>query len=125
MEFYSKEHELFYNEALKKYSRDIERLTFMYLMGISADTRNHIDDIWKKNDPNPDHLGDNRWSPWQTSSTKRLCRLAFNLYSGGGILDEDDDKKCFTTPCWLFYDQEYGPYMIEAVKMRFGYKESC
>lgn len=127
MKFISKEHESFYETAQKAYSGDCERLPFMYLMGISEDTRKHINDVWdwQKGHPITENLGDDRWSDWQTSSTKRLCRLAFNLYSGGGILDEDEDKKCYSTPCWLFYDQEYGPYMIEAVKLRFGYKESC
>ena len=53
--------------------------------------------------------------PWQTSSTLKAIRLAFNLWNGY----VQDDKERFSTPYEMF-DNYWAPYFVEAIKLRFN-----
>jgi len=115
--FASKEHKAFYYEMLAKTSNDdAYHRAFFYAMGISAETRSHIQTLFDfKNDGiNPEGLS----AAWQTGSTHRLCRLAFNLWNGW----TEDGKVNRSSPHELF-DCSYAPYFFEAIRLR--YPEYC
>ena len=74
-------HETFYYNMIKvARNNDVFRKAFFYTVGISAETRNHITALFDFEESliKPEGLS----APWQTGSTKRLCRLAFNLWNG-------------------------------------------
>src|SRR5690606_2023214 len=53
---------------------------------------------------------------WQTGTTSRLTRLAFNLYTGYTGESEEDAR--YYSPYYLF-DNGLLPYFFEAVKLRY------
>ena len=76
--FANKEHKDFYSQMLiKTRNDDAYHRAFFYAMGICEETRRNIRTLFdfKNGGINPDGLA----APWQTGSTRRLCRLAFNL----------------------------------------------
>lgn len=74
--FASKEHKVFYGEMLNKaHNDDVYHQAFFYAMGICEETRRNIHTLFdfKNGGIEPNGL----YAPWQTGSTRRLCRLAF------------------------------------------------
>ncbi len=115
--FKDKEHKAFYYEMLAKTRNDdAYHRAFFYAMGISSETRSHIQNLFDfKNDGiNLEGLS----STWQTGSTLRLCRLAFNLWNGF----TEDGKENRSSPHELF-DCSFAPYFFEAIRLR--YPEYC
>ena len=79
--FVSKEHKAFYGEMLVKTRNDDSyHRAFFYAMGICEETRRNIHTLFdfKYGGIAPNGLS----APWQTGGTRRLCRLAFNLWNG-------------------------------------------
>ena len=79
--FSSKEHEKFFYQMLAKCGKhDSYYSSFFYCVGISEDTRNHVDRMFDFKErlikPGALHEG------WQTGGSARLTRLAFNLWNG-------------------------------------------
>ena len=117
IQFTNKDHEAFYYNMLKKVrSSDVFRKAFFYTMGISAETRKYITSLFDFEEGviKPEGL----WASWQTGSTKRLCRLAFNLWNGWA----EESKEQYSTPYYLF-DCSFAPYFFEAIRLR--YPEYC
>ena len=85
MKFASAEHQGFFEDTMKHIKElwgkdDTYHQAFFYLMGLTDETRRHIRELFAfDNDSvNPEALD----AAWQTGSTVRLCRLAFNLWNG-------------------------------------------
>ena len=79
--FSSKEHERFFYQMLAKCGKhDSYYSSFFYCVGISEDTRNHVDRMFdfKERLIKPEALHEG----WQTGGSARLTRLAFNLWNG-------------------------------------------
>jgi len=117
MKFSSTAHRDFFLEMMGKCrTNDSYHRAFFYVMGISAETRANINQMFNfKTDciePDGMHGG------WQTSGTVRVCHLAFNLWNG---YSENDNKDSYT-PYDLFCC-EYAPYFVEGIKVR--YPEYC
>lgn len=115
--FASKEHENFYYRMLEKCKRkDSYHCAFFYCIGISETTRDHINRVFdfKEDIIEPEGLQEG----WQTGSTVRLTRLAFNLWNGYTEHGEEE----LSTPYELF-DCSYAPYFYEAIKLK--YPEYC
>lgn len=114
--FASKEHEVFYYNMLQAArGNDVFRKAFFYTMGISAETRKHIASLFDFEEGviKPEGLSD----PWQTGSTKRLCRLAFNLWNGW----TEEGNEEYSSPYYLF-NCSFAPYFFEATKLLYpGY----
>jgi hypothetical protein len=95
---------------------DCYHRAFFYVMGIAAETRANISQMFDfKTDcivPEGMHGG------WQTSGTVKVCRLAFNLWNN---YVEEGGEKSFT-PEDLFCC-EFAPYFMEGIKVR--YPEYC
>ena len=87
--FISEAHEKFYYEKLKEVRYvDVYHKALCYCLGISDDTRRNIDRIYdfETGCVKPACL----YEGWQTSGSKKIVRMAFNLYCNGTpSVDED------------------------------------
>lgn len=120
--FFNREHEdLFWKicarMGVKEHILDCYHLSIAYLLSLDRVCQEHIDDLYDfKEDcikPNGIHKA------WQTGTSKKTTRLAFNLYTGHTNW-ENECKYC--TPSDIFCS-EYASYYWEAIKLR--YPEYC
>jgi hypothetical protein len=115
--FASKEHKAFYTQMLAKVKNDdSSHRAFFYTMGICEETRRNIDTHFYFKERCIEPEGPN--AGWQTGTTHKLCRLAFNLWNGW--IEEGNEQS--STPYELF-DCELSPYFFEAI--RLCYPEYC
>ncbi len=107
--FVSDEHKRFFYGCLEKATNyDEYHQALFYIMGISEITRNALPEWF---DFSEDSIKiECLKADWQTGSTQRLTRLAFNLWN-----DFDDGS---TTPYDLF-DCVFGKYMLVGVQLRY------
>ena len=120
-----KQHEEFYSRCLDRCRyRDPHHKALVYCLGIDGNTRGHIHDIYDF------HTGciktECLHEGWQTDSSKKVVRLAFNLYtdrtvsvydygSQGGQLGECRHYSAAEIMCC-----EYVKYFLEAVRIRYS-----
>ena len=111
--FESKEHQQFFYRCLKKANNmDEYHQGLFYTMGISEVTRDTLSQWFDfENDGIKTECLE---AYWQTGSSSRLTRLAFNLWNG-----YQDER---TNPYDMF-DCSYGKYMLTAIRLR--YPEYC
>lgn len=84
----------------------------LYTLAICPDTRSRIGRIYNSHDRTIDLSVLNEG--WQTSSSRRVCLIAFNLFNG--FIDPDDPQA--TTP----YDLcccSYAVYFFQAIRLRY------
>ncbi|MFC5988110.1 DUF6075 family protein [Marinicrinis lubricantis] len=83
-----------------------------YTLGISRETRSHVRDLFDFSNGgiNPKGLS----APWQTGSSIRICRLAFNLWNEW----TEPGGERYSTPNELF-DCRYAPFFFEAIHLRY------
>ena len=118
MRFIDKIHEQAYSALIERMGAsegDVYRQALAYLITADKVCRHHIDSIYDFSERciMPDCLTEG----WQTGTSLKTTRLAFNLYNGGlGWCDEED--RCLVTPAELFCC-EYAPYYWEAIKLRY------
>ncbi len=78
--FISEEHKKFYQSSLNKCKyKDTYHKSLCYCLGISEDTREHVDEIYDFIDDSIKKECINKG--WQTSGSCKIVRLAFNLYT--------------------------------------------
>ena len=117
LHFSSDAHKHFFFEQLNKSgSADCYHQALFYVLGLNADTRQHINRLFDYKERSIRVEGLNEG--WQTSGSQRLCRLAFNLWNGYA----EPGEECSSTPYNLF-DCGYAPYMLDAIRLR--YPEYC
>ena len=111
--FASREHEAFYEQMLKRCgNRDCYHQAFFYCLGIAAETRENVESLF---DLDEDCIRfEGMEQGWQTSGSRRLCRLDYNLWNG--YIEEGAER--MSTPYGLF-DCSYSPYFMEAVRIRY------
>lgn len=126
--FYDENHKQFFEEQIKKCRyQDVYHMALIYCLGISQDTRTHIDHIYdfKEGLVKPECLQEG----WITSGSARIVRMAFNLYCNGApSIDLYDDPEEQLRECRNYNVEElfccgYAPYFYQAVKLR--YPEYC
>ena len=114
MKFKNREHEKFYEQYLARTAGlDPSHKAFFYTMGISSETRKHVEDVFDFHEDVIRPGGLNKG--WQTSGSSCLTRLAFNLWNGW------NEDGC-ATPYDLFSTSD-AVYMLEAIRIR--YPEYC
>lgn len=122
--FVDEEHLRFYEENMKKVRYDdVYHRALVYCLGISKDTREHIESIYdfKTGLVKPECLKEG----WQTSGSVRVVRLGFNLYCNSTpSVTEDMKKENAVKECSLYNVEEifccsYAPYFMDAVKIRY------
>lgn len=121
MIFKDKHHEDFYKQNIEKtnsYSDPYHKALF-YTLGLMEETRSNIKSLYDYQDRAINFEG--LRMGWQTGTSKRLTRLAFNLFNGfdGDTGKEEEKDDCrFYTPYYLF-DNGLALYMLEAIKLRY------
>ena len=121
VKFIELEHKKFYEQKLKEIgSNDIYRKTIIYTLGICETTREHFNDIFNLRDGliNRNSLQ----APYQTGTSMKVTRMAFNLWNSCNY-DSDEDLKngqvsTYYNPTEIF-SCSYAPYFWEAIKIRF------
>ena len=125
MIFISDEHKQFYFDMQPK---DVYHRALFYLIGLCPDTRRNIDALYDAEGIKPEaiHAG------WQTGTSAKVTRLAFNLYTdgvptayryedNGGCLpyNDDDFMECRLYSASDVFCCEYASYFMEAIKLRY------
>lgn len=122
--FISEAHEKFYYEKLKevKYQDECHK-ALCYCLGISADTRRNVKDIYdfKTGTIKTEclHKG------WQTSGSVRVVHMAFNLYCNGtpSVFDYDDTeeqiRECGEYTAEELFCCSYAPFFWQAIQIRY------
>ena len=126
IKFRDEDHERNYNFILDMmpYS-DIERKALAYLFALDTVCFEHIRDLYDFSDNRIMLSGLDKG--WQTGTSGRTTRLAFNLYNGycsdgetyiGSDGTEDSLPSAYYSPAYLFCC-EYAKFYVEALKIRF------
>ena len=106
IKFKNKDHEKFYEQCLTRTGGlDPYHKAFFYTMGISDETRKHVEDVFDFQEDVIRPEGMNKG--WQTSGSSCLTRLAFNLWNGW-------NADGYATPYDLFSTSDAG-YMPERI----------
>ncbi len=128
MIYSSMEHKDFFVRSLKRCRyQDVYHAALVYCLGIDRDTRDHVNEIYdfKTGLVKTECLHDG----WQTSGSRKIVRMAYNLYNNGtpSVFDYEDSEEQLTE-CGQYTVEElfccgYAPYFWQAVKIR--YPEYC
>ena len=120
-----KQHEEFYSHYLSRCRyRDSHHKALVYCLGIDGNTRKHIHDIY--NFATGCIKTECIHEGWQTSGSKKVVRLAFNLYTDGAasVYDYDSQSEqlweCRHYSVAEIMCCEYVKYFLEAVRIRYS-----
>lgn len=93
----------------------------IYTLGICETTREHFKEIFdtKKGEINLDSIE----SAWQTGTSAKVVRMAFNLWNHNIMYDNEEDLEnekisSYYGPSEIFCCS-YAPFFYEAVKIRY------
>lgn len=117
MYFINEEHEKFYKEKIGQVKQlDCYTKSLIYLLSSNQETRSHFKEIYeiKTNEINLESLK----SPWQTSTSLSICRLAFNLF-GDIISDDYENGVSYLYTVSSILKNLNIKNVIEAFKLRF------
>lgn len=113
MKFKDDEHKYFFETLVTKTNtwNDPYRKALFYTLGLTEQTRDHINTLYdfKKKCIKLDALQ----KPWQTGTSMKTTRLAFNLYNGFAGSEEVDSSERYTP--YNLFDTGLMPYMFEAI----------
>ena len=123
--FADNEHFVFYTEQSARLNPDRYLKALIYTLGICPDTRRRFELIYDVNEMCivPEILN----SGWQTSSSLKVTRLAFQLFtdttpSAFLFSDKPDVVECKRYSVSDIFCCGYAPYFVEAIKIRYpGY----
>lgn len=104
--------------------RDPEYSAMFYLLAMDGTTRKHINDIFDFSEHciKPRGLLN---AAWQTSTSRKTVRLAFNLFNYGICSDRDEngeplpDTGGHYSPGEIFACS-YAPYYVQALQIRYS-----
>ncbi len=126
MLFKDQEHRAFYQAMTSTCRDDVYTRALIYTLGICPDTRKRFNLIYTGQEIDPEQLH----QPWQTGTSLKVTRLAFNLYTDGeptafteGDITKEILKECSYYSVSDVFCCEYAPYFMQAIKIR--YPEYC
>ena len=124
MKFIDNEHKNFWEdklEIMQMYGKtDVYYKSLVYILGISQITRENFDRIFdlKNGEINIDSLKDG----WQTESSLKVTRMAFNLWNNCNYDSMEDayngNISIYYNPSDIFCTS-YAPYFYEGIKLRY------
>jgi len=122
--FHNQEHKGFYEYYTSKCSsQDSHYKALFYCLGVDGNTRNHVHEIY---DCSTGCIKTGSLdAPWQTSSSRKITRLAFSLYTDGtpSVMDFDyldaQLDECSEYSVAEIMSCGYLAYMLEAVRIRY------
>lgn len=126
MKFKDEYHETLFRVIMQKMqSKDVYHQTVAYLIALDDVCKKHVEEIFdfKENVIKTESLK----KAWQTGTSKKTTRLAFNLWNGWDTDGEsytDDDGYMNSLPSRYYtvdniFCCSYAPYYWEAVKIRY------
>lgn len=129
MIFYDEEHEELFNKLCKKMPYlDGYHMSLAYLLTMDSVLRHHIGALYDVKKDVIIFEGLNK--PFQTSTSSKTTRLAFNLWNGSvydsdppeTYIDKNGAKEYVPSKYYApdtIFNCTYAPYYFEAIKMRF------
>ena len=114
IKFIDSAHMQFFEQMLSEFSRlDIYRVVFFYLMGLLNDTRLHIRELYNFEWNCIFPPQNSRNAAWQTSGTRKVCNLAYNLYNGYV------DEVAMASKPYDIFDSPLSPFFVCAIQMLY------
>ena len=124
MLFINEAHKNFFLDCIRKTNsaNDPYRQALFYMLGLTDDTRRNINKLY--NFKERGIIIDGLFDGFQTGTSTKVTRCAFNLYNGftGDMGAERKDDPEYYSPYHL-YATGLMPYFFEAAKLR--YPEYC
>ena len=126
MKFFDVQHKQKFLDVINRMSyADCYHLAVAYLITLDTVCRQHIDSLYDFEEQCIITEGLNK--SWQTDTSKKTTRLAFNLWNGCHSDGETyTDKDGYTTPLpsrFFAVDEifscSYAPFYFESIKLRF------
>ena len=114
-------HKAFYMEYSQKLKPDVYLRSLIYTLGICHDTRRNFHSIYdgSKREIIPGAI----CQPWQTGSSLKATRLAFQLFTGttptAFMGNEDDIYECMRYSVSDIFCCSYAPYFFVAINLRY------
>lgn len=125
IEFIDYEHENFYKRQISRLERigkaDVYHKSAIYTLGICETTRSNFNNILnlEKDRTNIDSLQ----SAWQTGTSKRVTRMALNLWNSDNMYEdrkaEKEDRVSKNYCVSELFCDGYARYFMEAIKLRY------
>ena len=117
MKFKDNEHKRLFDELCKtRKSIDEYHAALFYLITLDTVCREHIKSIYdiEQDTIKPECIFDS----WQTSSSTKTIRLAFNLWNGRAADKDTESASPYYTVDEIF-NCEYAPYYWQAIQLRY------
>lgn len=125
MNFIDDEHKSFFENKMEELAelgkKDVYYKSLVYTLGICETTREHFKEIFNINqsEVNLDAIQ----KGWQTGTSEKVTRMAFNLWNYSLMYDSEDDlenEKISSSyaPSEIFCCS-FAPYFWEAIKIRY------
>ena len=114
-------HKSFYISQSQKLRPDVYLKSLIYTLGMCCDTRRKFDVIYDTDlkEINPDAINE----PWQTKSSLKVTRLAFQLFTDNtpsafknGTFNFDECKHYCVSDIFCC---SFAPYFVEAIRIRY------
>lgn len=119
MKFRTETHEKEYYSLLKRMgaadNKDVYRQALAYLLTLDTVCSKHIEQLYNFEDCCIELTALEQG--WQTGTSHKTTRLAFNLFTGSTSWCPDEEV-CLCTVANIFCC-EYAPYYWEAIKLRY------
>jgi len=117
VKFKDDEHRHFFETQVTKTNtwNDPYRKALFYTLGLTEQTRDHINALYNFKKKCIDF--DGLQKPWQTGTSMKVTRLAFNLYNGFAGSEGIDDSERYTP--YNLFDTGLMLYMFEAIILRY------
>lgn len=125
MNFIDDEHKSFFENKMEELAKlgkkDVYYKSLVYTLGICETTREHFKEIFNINqsEVNLDAIQ----KGWQTGTSEKVTRMAFNLWNHSLMYDSEDDlenekNSSSYAPSEIFCCS-FAPYFWEAIKIRY------
>jgi hypothetical protein len=114
-------HKAFYISQSQKLSPDVYLKSLIYTLGMCHDTRRNFDSIYDHSlkKINPDAVNE----PWQTGSSLKVTRLAFQLFTDNTpsayVNSNFNFAECKRYSVSDIFCCSLAPYFVEAVRLRY------
>lgn len=124
MNFVDDDHKIFYENKLKELNEngksDVYYKSLVYTLAICSVTREHFLNIFDivKGEINIDSIS----AAYQTGTSAKITRLAFNLFNGciyDSEADLENDKVSTYYSVSDIFNCSYAPYMYQAICIRY------
>ena len=127
--FADDQHKAFYEDKMGQLKGSYDNCyidSILYTLAVSPVTRSHFDELFNMRERAI--LPDGLIKPWQTGSSKKVTRLAFNLFNGlSEEVEHSDNEEGYSfgdyPSGYYAVDQifccSYAPYFFQAIKLRY------